>query len=364
MPLLIKTPSDFANALLGALGLPDTKNNVDNLIGWARAEGGAGPQFGISANDDNFNPFNTTLALPGSHGTNGPGVQSYTSWIEGLQGTVDTLEGSSSYDPILNALKGNAPWAEFSQAVAVSPWGTHGLASDPQGTGGSAETPFYQSGLDVSPGSISPSITGTPPAKGTSPNAPSGASPNAKGKAASANAQSFKGFAGILQQLNEYYNPKEPGLIAEVESLGATSLENIAVQIFTRAASSFVFLAILGVGVMTLVRGSSGGSAAGGGDVFEFIAGQQKIAERGKDRAERTAEHERVQTRHEQREPRLAESLRVKEEDIGLGHRRVDLGHQNRRERRNARIYNAKQDRERTRRQEAERTYSPPTHYP
>lgn len=126
----IATPTDFAHALLQYMGLPDTSQNVEALVAWAAAEGGNWN------NTASFNPFNTTLGMPGSRvmaGGNTAGVQAYTSWQQGLAATAQTLQGGA-YRGIIAALRqGNDPGA-VANAVVNSPWGTHTISLASAGT--------------------------------------------------------------------------------------------------------------------------------------------------------------------------------------------------------------------------------------
>jgi hypothetical protein len=117
-PLDINGPPDFAVALLKTLGDPVTPQNTQAILAWCQREGGA---WNSPAH---FNPLNTSLKMPGSHGINGDGVQSYTSWSEGLTATVATLN-SGMYRGILAALSAGNSVQAVENAVASSPWGTH-----------------------------------------------------------------------------------------------------------------------------------------------------------------------------------------------------------------------------------------------
>jgi hypothetical protein len=117
-PLDINGPPDFAIALLKTLGDPLTIQNTQAIVTWCQREGGA---WNSPAH---FNPLNTSMRMPGSHGINGDGVQSYTSWSEGLTATVATLNGGS-YRGILAALSAGTSAQAVENAVASSPWGTH-----------------------------------------------------------------------------------------------------------------------------------------------------------------------------------------------------------------------------------------------
>jgi hypothetical protein len=117
-PLAIKGPPDFAVALVKTLGDPLTAQNIQAIVAWCQREGGA---WNSPAH---FNPLNTSLKMPGSHAINGDGVQSYTSWSEGLTATVATLNGAS-YRRILAALSAGTSVQAVENAIAASPWGTH-----------------------------------------------------------------------------------------------------------------------------------------------------------------------------------------------------------------------------------------------
>lgn len=118
----ISNPETFALALLSALNITPTPQNIQNLLFWERAEGGAGPQWGTTTNKANYNPLNASQPETGSTDS-GRGIQSYTSWQQGLQATVTTLK-NGLYDSILQALQNNASLSSFEQTVASSPWGT------------------------------------------------------------------------------------------------------------------------------------------------------------------------------------------------------------------------------------------------
>jgi hypothetical protein len=116
--LAINTPPDFAVALLRTLGDPMTLQNIGAIVAWCTREGGA---WNSPAR---FNPLNTSLKMPGSHAINGDGVQSYTSWSQGLTATVATLN-SGAYRGILAALSAGSSVGAVEGAVGASPWGTH-----------------------------------------------------------------------------------------------------------------------------------------------------------------------------------------------------------------------------------------------
>lgn len=92
------TPTNFATALLNAIGAPLTNANVKSIVDWEALEGGNWK------NTARFNPLNTTKAEPGYSETGTQGnIGSYTSWAQGLQATAATLD-ESMYSDIRAAL--------------------------------------------------------------------------------------------------------------------------------------------------------------------------------------------------------------------------------------------------------------------
>jgi hypothetical protein len=116
------TPRSFARAVLRAEGDPRTPANVCAIVSWEAAEGGHWN------NTAAYNPLNTTQPEPGSSPMNPVGVQSYTSWHEGLRATVDTLN-NGNYPGILAALSAGDDAQEVANAVGAAPWGTGWFAA-------------------------------------------------------------------------------------------------------------------------------------------------------------------------------------------------------------------------------------------
>jgi hypothetical protein len=104
-----------------------SQQTIAALVTWFRREGGAGPQWGITGNINNYNPLNTTLKMAGSvdEPGNNPPTQSYVSWAQGIQATVLTLqENQRGYAAIVNVLNTGGTCRQLSAAVAASAWGT------------------------------------------------------------------------------------------------------------------------------------------------------------------------------------------------------------------------------------------------
>ena len=111
------TQLTWARALLLAMRLPVTADNVAAVTAWEMAEGGHW------YNTAYFNPLNTTQSMPGATVFNSVGVKAYTSWRQGLQATVITMK-NGYYGGIIEALRRGNDASAVAAAVGESPWGT------------------------------------------------------------------------------------------------------------------------------------------------------------------------------------------------------------------------------------------------
>lgn len=116
--------------ILSDIGAPLTAENYKLLAAWAQAEGGTAK----------FNPFNTTQPAPGATNFNSVGVKDYTSYQQGVQATVQTLN-NGNYPGILSSLKAGTSAQMTAQAIANSPWGTGALVEKVLGGGGPNAVP-------------------------------------------------------------------------------------------------------------------------------------------------------------------------------------------------------------------------------
>ncbi len=107
----------WAKALLVAMRLPVTADNVAAITAWEMAEGGHW------YNTAYYNPLNTTQSMPGATVFNSVGVKAYTSWKQGLEATVKTMK-NGYYDGIIGALRRGNDASAVAAAVGASPWGT------------------------------------------------------------------------------------------------------------------------------------------------------------------------------------------------------------------------------------------------
>jgi len=114
------SPSSWAQALLGYLGMPRTSQNLTAITAWELAEGGNW------FNSARYNPLDTSMSEPGAADMNSVGVKAYTSWAQGFTATVATLR-NGLYGPILAALRKGDSALAVAEAVAASPWGTGGF---------------------------------------------------------------------------------------------------------------------------------------------------------------------------------------------------------------------------------------------
>lgn len=109
------TPLDAAKALLNRLGIPWSQNRLVGLVAFASEEGG---HWGNAAK---YNPWNTTLSMPGAVSKNGAGVKAYTSWEQGIDATARTM-GQPNMRAIIVALENDVSPHDFLAAVTTTPW--------------------------------------------------------------------------------------------------------------------------------------------------------------------------------------------------------------------------------------------------
>lgn len=105
--------SQFAQDLLGRLGMPQTAENARAIVAWARAEG----------TDAANNPLATTQSWDGDSRFNSVGVRNYASYEDGIEASVRTLR-NGRYGNILAALAAGNSADAVARAIADSPWGT------------------------------------------------------------------------------------------------------------------------------------------------------------------------------------------------------------------------------------------------
>jgi hypothetical protein len=162
--------SSWADQFLEGLHDTPTPNSEQAVEGWEGGEGGAGPEWGIATNTAAYNPINTTLGEPGSSTViGGPaaaaGVQSYTSWAQGLTASVSTLnEDQPGYAQIRQDLASGAAPGQLNADVDASAWGTHDLSAGGYQPLTGPGTPPVTGVTAVSPIDTGPGGAGTLPA--------------------------------------------------------------------------------------------------------------------------------------------------------------------------------------------------------
>ena len=106
----------WAHDFLNRLGMPETADNVRAITAWEQAEGTAA----------HFNPLATTQSgFAGETGFNSVGVKNYATYEDGLSANVKAIT-NGLYGNILAALRAGNNAMAVGQAIANSPWGTHG----------------------------------------------------------------------------------------------------------------------------------------------------------------------------------------------------------------------------------------------
>jgi len=110
-----QTREDFAKDVLAGIGAPTTAENIRAMTAWMQAEGGTAA----------FNPMNTTQPASGATDYNSVGVKNFTSWQQGVQATIQTLQ-NGHYPNIIAALQQGNNAGAVAAAVGASPWGTSG----------------------------------------------------------------------------------------------------------------------------------------------------------------------------------------------------------------------------------------------
>ena len=128
----------WATDFLKGMGAPATSANIKAMTTWMAYEGG---QWKNSAH---YNPLNTTLGASGATDMNSAGVKSYTSYSQGLQSNISTLqENQRGYAAIRAALLKGNDTAGVLGAVNHSAWGTKipGYGGGNSGFGASITAP-------------------------------------------------------------------------------------------------------------------------------------------------------------------------------------------------------------------------------
>ena len=106
----------WARDFLTKLNMPITSENVRAISAWEQAEG----------TKASFNPLATTQSgFAGETRFNSVGVKNYATYQDGIDANAHALM-NGRYTNILDALRAGNSATAVAQAIADSPWGTHG----------------------------------------------------------------------------------------------------------------------------------------------------------------------------------------------------------------------------------------------
>jgi len=106
----------WARDFLTKVNMPITSENVRAISAWEQAEG----------TKASFNPLATTQGgFAGETRFNSVGVKNYATYQDGINANAHALM-NGRYTNILDALRAGNSATAVAQAIANSPWGTHG----------------------------------------------------------------------------------------------------------------------------------------------------------------------------------------------------------------------------------------------
>jgi hypothetical protein len=106
----------WARDFLTKLNMPITAENVRAVSAWEQAEG----------TKASFNPLATTQSgFAGETRFNSVGVKNYATYQDGIDANAHAIM-NGRYTNVLDALRAGNSAQAVAQAIASSPWGTHG----------------------------------------------------------------------------------------------------------------------------------------------------------------------------------------------------------------------------------------------
>ena len=106
----------WARDFLTKVGMPLTSENIRAISAWEQAEGTKAA----------FNPLATTQSgFAGETRFNSVGVKNYATYQDGIDANAHALM-NGRYTNVLDALRAGNSATAVAQAIADSPWGTHG----------------------------------------------------------------------------------------------------------------------------------------------------------------------------------------------------------------------------------------------
>lgn len=261
----ISTPQQWAQDFLNTLGAPVTPTNESEVVAWEKVEGGNWN------NTATFNPLNTSLQEPGS--TNyqsqapGTGVQSYTSWAQGIDATIATLEEQQpGYAAILaDLIHGNTSQSQFASDVGLSAW----------------DAGHYAGSTGV-PGSTLATALGTTPANQATLLAANKTTPSSSSTAQDIITQKT-GVAAVLQYLDSFLNPHGAGGLGGLLSL--SDVTTLVQLIADRLIFTGLFVGVTALGLYMLVKEPADGAFG----AIRLIQSQQRLGIRREENEARSS---------------------------------------------------------------------------
>jgi hypothetical protein len=116
LPDFEMSDDNFYEKVLSCVGASSTKENMLFMYAWRQAEGG----------EASFNPFNTTMKMPGATNFNNAGVKNYKTSKDGIEATCNTLK-LTNYKDIVDGLKNDVGLYKLSRMSSLEKWGTGSL---------------------------------------------------------------------------------------------------------------------------------------------------------------------------------------------------------------------------------------------
>jgi hypothetical protein len=113
IPDKMTSDDDFYKKVLACVGAKPTKGNMSFMYAWRQSEGAKA----------NFNPFNTTMNMPGATIYNDSKVKNYKSMEDGVKATCDTLK-LDNYRDIKEGLIKDVGLYKLSRMKGLKKWGT------------------------------------------------------------------------------------------------------------------------------------------------------------------------------------------------------------------------------------------------
>jgi len=238
-------PKGWITTLENQEKIPHTQNNRIFFQDWALAEHGNVPAWGGYMEGGAYNPFDSTLGSPESGYTSPPpgaseynsiGVMNYANTAQGLDFTAMALNEPAYANLLADLRSGKYSVPDLEIAEGNSGWGRES---------------GWPTGVVLGKGGIVPTVSpvGTPAGTG---------------------AVGGGWAAQLLQTMDPLYNPKQPGFLTQVVTLGTANIGQVLELLFVRGISTLIFLGVgyFGFKMLTNKGDSHGISGINAGDLL------------------------------------------------------------------------------------------------